>query len=227
MLNSLKLEPMKSKLEIIEVEKSCLRLIVRAIRDNHKDAVKIFREETDLPADVAEDVTRDALGSLGISRIPIRLYGKIDYKRAAYLFLPEREVGVALMVDSKAEKDGNTATIQMSQTSMEVRQLRAGKSLNIKGVLPPFIERGNVKMQTVTIIVKYIYADLPKGSLLNQVIVACIPNGILQDEYNPTEDNTIWMIGRNAPSLDEDFRVRLSFSKLEKKAPWRVVKISD
>ena len=96
---------MESKAEIIEVEKSCLRLVARAISDNYHDALKIFREETDLVNDVAEDVTREALGSLGMSRIQIRLYGKIDYKRAAYLFLPEREVKVALMVDSKAEKD--------------------------------------------------------------------------------------------------------------------------
>lgn len=216
---------MEFKTDIIEVEKSCLRLVVRAIQDQ-RDAAKIFREETDLPNDVAEDVTREALGALGMSRIPIRLYGKIDYKRAAYLFLPEREVSVALMVDSKAEKGGSSARIQMSQTSMEIRQLRAGQNLKIKGTLPPFIERGNVKMQTVTIIVKYIYSDLPKGSLLRQVKIACIPSGLLQDDYNPTEDDTIWVIGPDAPSLDEEFRVRLSFSRLEKKAPWRVVSLS-
>jgi hypothetical protein len=213
---------MESKTSIIEVERSCLRMVVRAIQDQ-KDAAKIFREETDLPNDVAEDVTREALATLGMSRIPIRLYGKIDYKRAAYLFLPEREVGVALMVDSKAEKDGNSARIQMSQTSMEIRQRRAGKSLKVQGALPPFIERGNVKMQTVTIIVKYIYSDLPKGSLLKQVKMACIPNGLLQEDYNPTEDDTIWLAGPDAPSRKEEFRVRLSFSRLREKAPWRVV----
>jgi len=219
---------MESKAEIIEVEKSCLRLVARAISDNYHDALKIFREETDLVNDVAEDVTREALGSLGMSRIQIRLYGKIDYKRAAYLFLPEREVKVALMVDSKAEKDGGSATIQMSQTSMEIRQLRAGKSHKIQGFLPAFIERGDVKMQTVTIIVKYIYADLPEGgSLLKQVKIACIPSGILQEDYNATEIDTIWLVGRNAPSLEEDFRVRLSFSKLESKSAWRVIKIPN
>jgi len=216
---------MESKPSIIEVEQSCLRLVVRAIQDS-KDAAKIFREETDLPNDVAEDVTREALATLGMSRIPIRLYGKIDYKRAAYLFLPEREVSVALMVDSKAEKDGNSARIQMSQTSMEIRQRRAGKSLKIQGALPPFIERGTVKMQTVTIIVKYIYSDLEKGSLLKQVKIACIPNGLLQDDYNPTEDDTIWLAGPDAPSLKEEFRVRLSFSRLKAKAPWRVIGFS-
>ena len=34
--------------QIEEVERSCLRLVVTAIRDYHKEAIKIFREETDL-----------------------------------------------------------------------------------------------------------------------------------------------------------------------------------
>jgi len=213
------------KAQIEEVERSCLRLVVRAIRDYHEKAVVIFREETDLPNDIAEDITREALDALGISRVHIRLYGKVDYKRAAIIFLPEREIEVALMIDSKAEKDGNTATLQMSQTSMEVRQLRTGKVVSVKGILPPFIERSSHKMQTVTIVVKYIYEKKGKGtgSLLKRVKIACVPSGLLQDEYNANEKDTIWKVGRNAPSLGEDFRVRLSFPALEKKAAWRVV----
>lgn len=213
------------KAQIEEVERSCLRLVARAIRDYHEKAVIIFREETDLPNDIAEDVTREALDGLGISRVHIRLYGKIDYKRAAIVFLPDREIEVALMIDSKAEKDGNTATLQMSQTSMEVRQLRAGKIVSMKGMLPPFIERSGHKMQTVTIIVKYIYEEKGTGSLLKRVKIACVPSGLLQDDYNLNEKDTIWKVGRNAPSLGEDFRVRLSFSALEKKAAWRVVSL--
>jgi len=112
------------KAQIEEVERSCLRLVVRAIRDYHEKAVVIFREETDLPNDIAEDITREALDALGISRVHIRLYGKVDYKRAAIIFLPEREIEVALMIDSKAEKDGNTATLQMSQTSTPWKRTR-------------------------------------------------------------------------------------------------------
>ena len=212
---------MKAKIE--EVEQSCLRLVVRAIRDYHDKAIVIFREETDLPNDIAEDVTREALDGLGISRVHIRLYGKVDYKRAAIVFLPDREIEVALMIDSKAEKDGNTATLQMSQTSMEIRQLRAGKVVSVKGMLPPYIDRSGHKMQTVTIIVKYIYEEKKSGSLLKRVKIACVPSGLLQDDYNLNEKDTIWKVGRNAPSLGEDFRVRLSFSALEKKAAWRVV----
>ncbi len=188
--------------------------------------VRIFREETDLPNDVAEDVTREALGSLGMSRIPIRLYGKIDYKRAAYIFLPEREVKVALMVDSKAEKDGNTATIQMSQTSMTIRQFRNNQHLTVQGEIPDHINRSPINMQTVTIIVKYIYSDLAVGSLLKKIKIACIPSGLLQDDYNPTETDTIWMAGRNAETRGEKFRVRLSFARLKTKSPWRVIEIT-
>lgn len=215
--------PAPTKAQIEDVERSCLRLVVRAVRDYREEAVKIFREETDEVGDIGEDVTREALDKLGVPRVDIRLYGKVDYKRAAVLFLPEREIEVALMIDSKAEKDGNTATIQMSQTSMEIRQHRAGQVMKVKGILPPFIERAGRVMQTVTIIVKYIYEDEPTGSLLKLVKVACIPNGLLQDDYNPTEDDTIWKAGRNAPTLGEEFRVRLSFAALEAKAPWRVV----
>jgi hypothetical protein len=215
--------PAPTRSQIEDVERSCLRLVTRAVRDYHHEAVKIFHKETDSEGDIAEDVTREALDALGISRVPIRLYGKVDYKRAAVIFLPDREIEVALMIDSKAEKDGDTATIQMSQTSMEIRQQRAGKLVRVPGLLSPFIERGDVTMQTVTIIVKYIYEKAARGSKLTKVKLACIPSGLLQGEYNPDERDTIWLAGRNAPSLGEEFRVRLNFKALEKKAAWRVV----
>lgn len=53
--------------------------------------------------------------------------------------------------------------------------------------------------------------DVPPYRLLKLTLVA-IPNGRLQDRYNPDHVETIWMAGRNAPSRGEDFRVRLSFS---------------
>ncbi|MCS6940704.1 MAG: SfiI family type II restriction endonuclease [Roseiflexus sp.] len=52
-----------------------------------------------------------------------------------------------------------------------------------------------------------------------------MPNGILQDRYNPNSEKTIWLAGRNAPSLGEEFRVRLSFARLKQKASWRVQEI--
>ena len=211
------------KRDIEDVERSCLRLVVRAIQDYKEKAKEIFRDETDDVDNRGEDITREALDTLGVSRVHTRLYGKIDYKRAAIVFLPDREIKVALMIDSKAEKDGNTATLQMSQTSMEVRQKRSGKTVAVKGTLPPFIEKDGHKLQTVTIIVKYVYSKSGAKCVLERMKIACVPSGCLQDDYNRSETDTIWMAGRNAPTLGEDFRVRLSFSLLAKKAAWRVV----
>ncbi len=45
---------------------------------------------------------------------------------------------------------------------------------------------------------------------------------MLQERYNPDEHKTIWRAGRNAPTLGEEFRVRLSFQLLKEKAHWRV-----
>jgi Type II restriction enzyme SfiI len=215
----------RTRKQIEDVEQACLRLVARAIRGYRQDAIRIFQEETDSVADIAEDVTREALDVLGLSSIPIRLYGKVDYKRASIIFLPDREVEVALMIDSKAEKAGNTATIQMSQTSMTIHQRLRGEVVHVPGDLPHFIERNGIQMQTVTIIVKYFYEDLSSGSALQKIKIACIPNGLLQADFNPDENDTIWKVGRNAPSLGEEFRVRLSYAELQRRAPWRVVEI--
>ena len=54
----------------------------------------------------------------------------------------------------------------------------------------------------------------------------CLPNGLLQDRYNPTANDTIWRAGRNAPSRGEAFRVRISLAALKTKANWRVQAIA-
>lgn len=38
-------------------------------------------------------------------------------------------------------------------------------------------------------------------------------------------EDIIWLAGRNAPTLGEDFRVRLSYERLMAKADWRVREI--
>jgi hypothetical protein len=48
---------------------------------------------------------------------------------------------------------------------------------------------------------------------------------MLQDRYNPNPKDSIWIAGRNAPTLGEEFRVRLSFHRLKEKANWRVQSI--
>ena len=160
---------------------------------------------------------------MGLPQIHMRLNGKVDIKKAMYVFLPEA-IPVALMLDAKAEKPSGsgTATIQMSQTSMRVRILRQFRIIDEVGKLPSFIERDGRSLYAVTVFAKFIYDTLNGAHALKGIIAACLPNGLLQEKYNPSEKDTIWRVGRNAPTLGEDFRVRISFAELRAKAPWRV-----
>lgn len=212
---------------IEEVEKATMRLVTQALYEFRNEAKTIFEMEQDLPGDIGEDITREALDRLGVSKIYKRLYGKIDYKQARFVFHPDYIVRQALFVDSKTEKTNGsqTATIQMSQTSMKVRQRRAGRIVEEEGTLPPFLEIEGETYLTATIFVKYLYTELQQANRLDKILIVGLPNGLLQDKYNPDANNTIWRAGRNAPSRGEAFRVRIHFSSLKDKAPWRVQQI--
>ena len=213
--------------DLERLEQSALSLVVQAMRDYWQQAETIFQEESDQPQDIAEDITREAIASMGVSGTQDRLYGKVDVKKAIYVFLPDA-VPVALMLDAKAEKRNGdtTATIQMSQTSMRVRLTRRGADLDEPGKLEQTIERNDRRYIVVTVIAKFVYDESGDGRALRKIIVCCIPNGMLQDRYNPTASDTIWRVGRDAPSLDEDFRVRIKYANLKRKAAWRVQEIS-
>ena len=221
-----------TQLERLEaIEKATLRMVTQAIYDFRHEASSIFREETDLPQDVGEDVTREALDNMGMARIPVRLYGKIDYKRARYIFHPEYSLKQALFVDSKAEDIAGqrTATLQMAQTSMRVRQIRSDRSHDVAGTLPTILRREDDNYLTTTVFVKYNYqseqdATHARNRLVN-IVMAGLPNGMLQERYNPNTQETIWLAGRNAPTRGEPFRVRLAFDRLKEKAAWRVQRI--
>lgn len=210
-----------------EIEKASLRLVVQAVFDFRSSAAEIFRIESDLVQDIGEDLTREALDRMGMSRIDRRLFGKIDYKRARYVFHPDYSLKQALFVDSKAEKmDGQgTATLQTSQLSMQIRQVRSLQEMRVSGKLPAVIEIGEESFLTTTIFVKYNYEIFEGTNLLRSITVAALPNGMLQAIYNPTPADTIFLAGRNAPSLGEEFRVRLSYQRLANKAAWRVQRI--
>lgn len=216
---------MRDDLERLEaIEKASLRLVTQAVYD-FKDSVReIFELEGDLVADIGEDLTREALDKMGVSKIDQRLFGKIDYKRARYLFHPDFAVKQALFVDSKAEKIAGktTATLQTSQFSLVVKQFRANQKIEVPGKLPCIIDDTFI---TTTIFVKYNYSEKQGFKSLEDITVAALPNGFLQARYNPNAENTIFMAGRNAPSRGEEFRVRLSFSRLKEKANWRVQQI--
>lgn len=207
-----------------DIEKASLRFVTQALADYRDTAFEIFCQEGDLVADIGEDITREALDRLGMSKIDQRLFGKIDYKRARYLFHPEYAIKQALFVDSKAEKISGhgTATLQTSQFSMVVHQIRAGQEIEVSGALPAILSVKGQEYVTTTIFVKYSYNEKANQKTLAAITVAALPNGLLQDKYNPSANDTIWIAGRNAPSLGEAFRVRLSFSRLKKKAKWRV-----
>ena len=211
-----------------EIEKASMRLVTQAVYNFRVDAAEIYQNETDKAQDIGEDITREALDRLGVSKIDQRLFGKMDYKRARYVFHPEYAVRQALFVDSKAEDvaASNSARIQIGQTSLRVRQMRGGAALDVQGMLPTVLPAGGDFLLTTTVFVKYHYQVLPAGDArLMSITVAALPNGMLQNVYNPDERNTIFIVGPDAPTLGEKFRTRLSFSKLEAKAAWRVQRI--
>ena len=208
------------------LERTAFSMVTQALTDYALAASQIFSEEVDQPQDIAEDVTREAIEAMGLPQLHMRLYGKVDVKKAVYVFLPEA-YPVALMLDAKAEKpNGNrTATIQMSQTSMRVRMKRGGITLDEAGKLPFYIERNGRSLYVVTVFAKYIYDTIDNAHFLQRIITACLPNGLLQSRYNPDANDTVWRAGRDAPTLGEDFRVRISFAELRAKSSWRVQEI--
>lgn len=222
-------EELDRDLDTLEkIEKSTIRLVTQAIYDFRSEACEIFSMEPDKPQTIGEDITREALDSIGMSRIPVRLFGQMDYKRARYVFNANYAIRQALFIDSKSEKVGgqSTATIQTSQTSMIIRQLKSGKPVEVKGELPAIIESSKGKCLVTTIFVKYTYEEISKHDIkLYKITVACLPNVMLQSYYNPSTEDGIWMVGRQSHQRGEAFRVRISFSKLKKKRKWRVQEV--
>lgn len=209
---------------IEEIEKASMRLVTQAVYDFRDTAVEIFLREADF-SDIGEDTTREALDRMGVSKIDERLFGKIDYKRARYVFHPEYAVKQALLVDSKAETIAGrgTATLQTAQTSLRIRHIRAGAVVDVPGSVPTIKTTETASYLTTTIFVKYHYEQIEEDrGRLADIVIAALPNGLLQDRYNPNAQDTIWRTGRNAPSRGEAFRVRLVFPLLKAKANWRV-----
>jgi hypothetical protein len=108
---------------------------------------------------------------------------------------------------------------------MHIRQVRQGNQLDIPGKLPTVLVVRGESYITTTVFVKYSYSEAGGHNLLQAITIAAIPNGMLQNRYNPTFDDTIWVAGPDAPSRGEEFRTRLSFHRLKGKANWRVQKI--
>jgi len=221
-------EQIAQRPDIVEsTERATLRMVAHAIFLYRNAAREIFVRERDLPSDIAEDITREAVDALGMSRVGVRLFGKTDYKRARYHFNSDYAVQQALFIDSKAEdyRARNTITIQLSQTSMSVRQYRRGQAVVEQGELPLFVETEAGRLLTTTVFVKYNYKETENGYELLNVSVVALPNGLLQARYNPSPEDSIWLAGRNAPQRGEKFRVRVSLPRLKSKARWRVQEV--
>lgn len=212
--------------EIEDIEKLTLRWLVQATLDFGFDAYDIFYYSPDNVKDVAEDITREIVDRLAGYNLTQRIFGTVDYKKARYIILPNQIVRQALFVDSKAEKANSTATLQITQTSLEIRQTRSGHTVCVQGKLPAIYTHNGDQYLSSTLFLHYYYEDVSERHLLKDITACCVPNGILQDKYNPTASQGFWVAGRNAPSLGEEFRVRVSFSRLKELANWRVQRIS-
>jgi hypothetical protein len=212
--------------QIEDIEKLTTRWLYQATFYFGMEAHEVFLKSPDEVKDIAEDITREVLDRLSGYNVQQRIFGTVDYKKARYIVLPERMVRQALFVDSKAEKDNRTATIQMSQTSLRVRQIRANRTVDEAGLLSPISIYDSKQYLTTTALLHFMYEDVRREHHLREATICCLPNGLLQDRYNPNERDTIWLAGRDAPTRGEDFRVRLSFAKLQAKAGWRVQRIT-
>jgi hypothetical protein len=215
--------------KIEAIEKLTLRWVFQALFDFGFEAYAIFQQSPDHVTDIAEDITREALDRLQGFNLSQRILGTVDYKRARYVILPDFTVRQALFVDSKAEQTDSSATLQLSQTSMAVRQLRDGVAVDETGGLPAVARYAGKEYLTTTVFLHFYYtthAEIAAQYNLQSVTLFCVPNGLLQAWYNPNTEETFWLVGRNAPSRDEKFRVRVSFARLRAKARWRVQHIS-
>jgi len=172
---------------------------------------------------LGEDLTRMAMDSLGFARVPgARLFGAIDYKAARLLTHSDFSIDQALFVDSKAEKNAySNCRIQITQTSMTVRQVRQQEHINKPGLIDKIWVTPTNRFLSTTVFVKYHYKTDPIPEL-SQVTIVCLPHGFLQQRYNPSVYDTIFSVGPDSPKLKEKFRTRIHFESLENKAPWRV-----
>lgn len=208
--------------QIEDIEQLTQRWMFQAVLDFGMEAYEIFRQSPDDVKEVAEDIEREILDRLSGFNIPQRIYGTVDYKKARYVVLPDMVIRQALFIDSKAEKSVRTATLQMSQTSLIVRQMRGGSATEETGLLPAVSTFQGKQYLTTTAIIHFYYEDIADCHHLRTATLCAVPNGRLQNLYNPTAADTIWLVGRNADSKGEDFRVRLGFDRLAKHKRWRV-----
>jgi hypothetical protein len=209
--------------QVEAIEKASARFVFQAISDFATEAMYIFANSPDDQTEVAEDITRECLGKYPGFPLPERIFGVMDFKRAGYIFLPDFAARQALLVDSKAEKNRNLARLQVSQTTLPIRQIRSGVEVDETGTLGMTMRLHSHDYLVTTLFLHYHYADVASGHRkLLHITLATLPSGKLEATYVPSATDTIFIVGANAPSRGESFRTRLSFSRLQKKCRWRV-----
>jgi hypothetical protein len=224
--------------KIEDIEKLTLRMVYSAFVTYASDAKKIFALSPDDEKDIAEDITREIFNRFSGYPAEARVWSKVDFKRSQWVTLPEHMIRQSLLVDSKAEKNRpDNARLQVGQTSMCIKQIRDHQRIEVPGTLPKCMVLDGKKYLTTTILTVYHYhkdkdpyyvsavGEDQVYRKLEEIVFCAIPNGLLQDEYNPSCEDSIWNVGPDSPTRGEEFRTRVSFSKLKRKSAWRVQKI--
>ena len=116
--------------------------------------------------------------------------------------------------------------LKMSQLSMDVRQTLGGTGIAMEGKLPKICIYDGRKYLTTVLLAHFECTSIGDAVRLRHLTIAALPNGLLQERYNPTVVDTIWRADGNPTRLGEDTRAELSFPALVSKAPWRVQRIS-
>lgn len=168
--------------QIEEVEKISLRLAFQALIWFAPQAWDIFDRSPDDPQDIAEDVTREAIGIFKGFSINERLFGTIDFKQARWLPMTFGLVPQALMVDSKAKRAYENARLdlQMSQVSMDVLLKSKEEPLQpgLKTAMDVRFEGGIVKKAITSVITAHYSYDIKPpgqdGNRLQRIIVAAV-----------------------------------------------------
>lgn len=211
--------------QIEAIEKLTMRWLFQAVSDMGTGPMEVFLRSPDDPDGIAEDVTREILDRLPGFNTSDRIYGDVDYRKSRYLLTPDLAIRQALFVDSKANLSPTDVRIQMTQLSIRVNQLRQGQPVSVAGTIDPIYkdDEGRNHISTTTFL-HYHYEHIASDSRhhLRSITILCVPNGLLQNRYNPSAQDSFWKVGPDSPTRGEKFRTRVNLKVLASKSGWRV-----
>jgi hypothetical protein len=221
------------------VEKQTLRTLVQAMQDYSKEGRQLFEytpatSETEVIV-LAEDIVQYALEVAECYPINRRFAGFIDYKRVRWLPTPFGLLPQALLVDAKASTENNRSSLQRSQLPMDAdfRAKMGGSEVEIHLAagfdphLPVAADAaGELAAVTTTALIHFHHRALskegPRFRELLSIFIMLVPHARLKPKYNPSAANTFFGRGKDAPTLGEDPRIRIYFSRLRQACPWRL-----